>query len=248
MKCIILAAGYATRLYPLTENFPKPLLDVKGKAIIDWLIEDLDSLGEISEFIIVSNHKFMEHFEKWQKDCDYHAQVTVIDDGTTDNANRLGAVKDIVYAIESCDVKDDIVVLAGDNLTDFSLKGFVDYFKSKQSTCIMRHYEPEVEKLRRTGVITIDENDKVLAMQEKPAEPMSHWAVPPFYIYGAEDLDKIKQAVNEQVCNVDAPGDFIAWMCTQSDVYAYEMPGGRYDIGNLESYRKIQETYVGVEK
>ncbi len=248
MKCIILAAGYATRLYPLTENFPKPLLDVKGKAIIDWLIEDLDGLGEISEFIIVSNHKFMEHFTKWQEKCHYRARVTVIDDGTTDNANRLGAVRDIVFAIESCDVKDDIVVLAGDNLTDFSLKGFVEYFKDKQSTCIMRHFEPDVEKLRRTGVIKIDASEKVLAMQEKPAEPMSNWAVPPFYIYGAGDLDKIRKAVDTGVCNVDAPGDFIAWMCTQSDVYAYEMPGSRYDIGNLESYRRIQEMYEGIVK
>jgi len=248
MKCIILAAGYATRLYPLTENFPKPLLDVNGKAIIDWLIGDLDSLGEISEFIIVSNHKFMKQFEEWQKRCNYHANVTVIDDGTTDNSNRLGAVKDIVFAIETCDVKEDIVVLAGDNLTDFSLQGFVQYFKKKRATCIMRHFEPDVEKLRRTGVIKINEDDKVLAMQEKPAKPMSNWAVPPFYVYGAEDLDKIKQAVREQVCNVDAPGDFIAWMCTQSDVYAYEMPGKRYDIGNLESYHLIQAVYTGVQK
>ncbi len=246
MKCIILAAGYATRLYPLTENFPKPLLDVKGKAIIDWLIEDLDSLGEISEFIIVSNHKFVEHFKKWQAGLNYRAKVTVVDDGTEDNGSRLGAVRDIVFAMDTCDVKEEIVVLAGDNLTDFSLRGFVDYFKKKRATCIMRHYEPNVEKLRRTGVITIDENDKVLAMQEKPAEPMSNWAVPPFYIYGAEDLVKIREAVEQKVCNVDAPGDFIAWMCTQSDVYAYEMPGSRYDIGNLESYRKIQETYQGI--
>lgn len=246
MKCIILAAGYATRLYPLTENFPKPLLDVKGKAIIDWLIEDLDSLGEISEFIIVSNHKFVEHFKKWQAGLNYRAKVTVVDDGTEDNGSRLGAVRDIVFAMDTCDVKEEIVVLAGDNLTDFSLRGFVDYFKKKRATCIMRHYEPDVEKLRRTGVITIDEKDKVLAMQEKPAEPMSNWAVPPFYIYGAEDLIKIREAVEQKVCNVDAPGDFIAWMCTQSDVYAYEMPGSRYDIGNLESYRKIQEIYQGI--
>lgn len=246
MKCVILAAGYATRLYPLTENFPKPLLDVKGKTIIDWLIGDLDSLGIVSEFVIVSNHKFLEHFNKWQESLNYNAKITVIDDGTTDNENRLGAVKDIAFAIETCDIKDDMIVLAGDNLTDFSLKGFVDYFLKKQATCIMRHYEPSVEKLRRTGVIQIDENDKVLLMQEKPAEPVSNWAVPPFYIYRADDLGKILKAVKEQVCNVDAPGDFIAWMCKNSDVYAYEMPGSRYDIGNLESYREIQENYVGL--
>ena len=184
MKCIVLAAGYATRLYPLTENYPKPLLQVADKTIIDWIIQDLDEMGQIDEFIIVSNHKFVDIFREWQEGTNYQAKVTVLDDGTTANENRLGAVKDIAFAIKECNIESDLIVVAGDNLTDFSLKGFVKYFDEKQATCIMRHYEEDVAKLRKTGVISIDEEEKVLEMQEKPKEPKSHWAVPPFYVYG----------------------------------------------------------------
>lgn len=248
MKCIVLAAGYATRLYPLTENFPKPLLQVADKTIIDWIIQDLDELGQIDEFIIVSNHKFVDIFREWQEDTNYQAKVTVLDDGTTANENRLGAVKDIAFAIKECDIQSDLIVVAGDNLTDFSLKDFVKYFEEKQATCIMRHYEEDVAKLRKTGVISIDEEEKVLEMQEKPKEPKSNWAVPPFYVYEKKDLDKIIEAVETGVCNVDAPGDFIAWLCKNSEVYAWQMPGSRYDIGSLESYEHIKSVYKGIVK
>ena len=247
MKCVVLAAGYATRLYPLTENFPKPLLEVQGKTILDWVIEDLDSLGKISEFVVVSNHKFIEHFETWARKVKYRAELTVLDDGTTDNENRLGAVRDIAFAIKELNIQEDLVVIAGDNLTDFSLNGFVSYFESKNGSCIMRYYEKDMNRLKRTGVISIDEAEKVLEMQEKPVEPKSHWAVPPFYIYKRDDVRKIIQAVDEKKCHVDAPGDFLAWLSGETDVYAYEMPGNRYDIGNLESYEKIQKEYKGMK-
>lgn len=245
MKCIILAAGYATRLYPLTENYPKPLLRVKDKAIIDWLIEDLDAVGCIDEFIVVSNHKFYEIFLEWSTEKSYQAKLTVLDDGTEDNEHRLGAVKDIAFVIEACEITEPVVVVAGDNLTDFSLRGFVEYYMTKRRTCIMRHYEPVLEKLQRTGVIRIDDRDKVLEMQEKPKNPISNWAVPPFYVYCAKDLELICKAVREGLCNVDAPGDFIAWLCSQGEVYAYLMPGERYDIGDLESYEKVCREYAG---
>ena len=246
MKCVILAAGYATRLYPLTENFPKPLLKVGDKTIIDWLIGDLERTSVISEFIIVSNHKFVEHFQAWRDEATYRTPIRVLDDGTTDNANRLGAVKDIAFAMEACGISEDLMVVAGDNLLDFSLQGFLEYFAEKESTCVMRYFEPDVDRLRRTGVITLDEEQRILGMQEKPREPASNWAVPPFYIYHLKDLDKITRAVGNGVCNVDAPGDFIAWLCDNTEVYAYEMPGARYDIGDLKSYREIGETYRGI--
>lgn len=160
---------------------------------------------------------------------------------------QSSSVRDIAFAIETCGIDEDVIVVAGDNLTDFSLKGFVDYFAEKGATCVMRHYEPDVARLRRTGVVTIDDTDKILEMEEKPAEPKSNWAVPPFYVYRREDLGKIVQAVRDNVCNLDAPGDFISWLCKNSEVYAYEMPGKRYDIGNLESYRHIQEIYEGIK-
>lgn len=246
MKCVVLAAGYATRLYPLTENFPKPLLKVGDKTIIDWIIEDLDSADSISEFIIVSNHKFVSCFEAWKDTVHYRVPITVIDDGSVDNEHRLGAVKDIAFAIQQCNIDEDLMVVAGDNLTDFSLAKFVKYFESKQASCVMRHYEANVEKLRKTGVATIDETDLVTNMEEKPKVPQSNWAIPPFYIYDKDDLSKIVEAVEEQLCNTDAPGDFIAWLCKVCKVYAYEMPGKRFDIGTVESYDLIQRTYEGI--
>ena len=125
MKCIILAAGYATRLYPLTENFPKPLLPVQGKAILDWLIEDMDRSGAIEEYVVVSNHKFAHHFQAWA--AGKAQKVTIVDDGTQSNETRLGAVRDIQFALDTLHIQEDILVMAGDNLLDFSLTKFISY-------------------------------------------------------------------------------------------------------------------------
>ena len=241
MKCVILAAGYATRLYPLTENFPKPLLEVQGKPILDWLIEDI---GEaVDEFIVISNHRFAEIFREWA--AKRPEKIIVLDDGTSTNETRLGAVKDVQFAIESLGLQDDLLVIAGDNLLDFSLQSFIDYFKAKETTVIMRYYEPSVEKLHKTGVALVDETDRIIAMEEKPAEPKSHWCTPPFYIYRACDVPLVKKGIDAG-CGTDAPGSFIAWLCTQTPVHAFEMPGKRYDIGNLASYEEVQKNYRGI--
>ncbi len=245
MKCLILAAGYATRLYPLTENFPKPLLKVQEKTILDWLIEDIDTAGVVDEYVVISNHKFVDHFCTWAKD---HSQkITVLDDGTESNETRLGAVKDIQFAVDSLNLQDDLLIIAGDNLLDFSLTDYIAYQKQKDSTVIMRYWEPDVNKLHKTGVAVVDENDRILEMEEKPAEPKSHWCTPPFYIYKKEDVALVKAGI-EAGCGVDAPGSFIAWLSAQTVVHAYEMPGRRYDIGNLESYEAVQKEYRGVIK
>lgn len=243
MKCIILAAGYATRLYPLTENYPKPLLDIQGKSILERLLDDIQTIPLIDEAVIVSNHKFYEKFLLWKASLNTRLTVTVIDDGSTNNDNRLGAVKDIGFAIEKCKLDEDILVMAGDNLLDFSVNGFIDFFTQKKTSCIMRHYEPSVDRLRRTGVAVIDENGKVLQMQEKPQEPLSSWAVPPFYIYPKSDLHYILEAIASNACGTDAPGSFIAWLCQKAVIHAYPMPGKRFDIGNMESYLEIQKNY-----
>lgn len=245
MKCLILAAGYATRLYPLTENFPKPLLKVQGKTILDWLLEDIDGAGVVDGYIVISNHKFADHFRAW---ADNHKlPITVLDDGTQSNETRLGAVRDIQFAIEELGLQDDLLVIAGDNLLDFSLRSFIRYFQKKQTTCIMRYWEQSEEKLHKTGVAVVDEADRILEMEEKPAVPKSHWCTPPFYIYKASDVGFVKTGI-ENGCGVDAPGSFIAWLSTQTTVHAYEMPGKRYDIGNLESYEKVQKEYWGIVK
>ena len=240
---MILAAGYATRLYPLTENFPKPLLEVKGKTILDWLIDDIDALGVIDEYVVISNHKFASHFDKWAKGK--AQKITVVDDGTNSNETRLGAVKDIQFAIDSLGIDDEMLVIAGDNLLDFSLTEFIKYVQKKNASCIMRYYEPSEEKLHKCGVVEIDGNDKILGMEEKPANPKSHWCCPPFYFYTREDAKLVKKGI-ESGCGTDAPGSYIAWLASQTTVYAMEMPGKRYDIGNLESYKNVQEIYKGI--
>lgn len=243
MKCIILAAGYATRLYPLTENFPKPLLEVNNKTILDYLIEDINTSGLIDEYIVISNHKFIDIFKEWASN--HEVKITVVDDGTTSNETRLGAVKDIKYAIDTLHIEDDCLIIAGDNLLDFSLNEFINYAKDKNTSCIMRYELNDLTKLQRTGVLVLDSNDKVLEMQEKPQVPKSNYACPPFYFYKKEDLSRIDEAL-EDGCGYDAPGSLVAWLCKRVDIYAYNMPGNRYDIGNLESYEEIKRTYKGV--
>ena len=243
MKCLILAAGYATRLYPLTENFPKPLLKVGEKTILDWLVDDIDLIKKIDEYVVISNDKFFNHFEKWSKTKSQ--KITVLNDKTTCNENRLGAVKDIEFAISKLNINDDILVVAGDNVLDFSLTEFINYSLQKNASCIMRYYEESLKKLQKTGVIEIDENDKVINMVEKPEKPASNWACPPFYFYKKQDAKLIKKAINDG-CNVDAPGSFAVWLCKNSFVYAMKMPGNRYDIGNLESYEKVNKEYKGI--
>ena len=243
MKCLILAAGYATRLYPLTENFPKPLLSVGEKTILDWLIEDIDTLGLVDEYIVISNHKFAHHFDAWA--TKKQQKITVVDDGTESNETRLGAVRDIQFAIDKLNLDDEMLVIAGDNLLDFSLTKFIEYAKNKNATCIMRYFEPSEQKLTKCGVVTIAENDRILNMVEKPAQPETHWCCPPFYYYTKESAKLIQKGIDSG-CGVDAPGSFIAWLCKQAEVYAMEMPGKRYDIGNLESYEKVQKEYKGI--
>ena len=244
MKCLILAAGYATRLYPLTERFPKPLLKVGERTILDWLIDDIDTSGLVDEYIVISNHRFAQHFEAWA--AKKSQVITVLDDGTETNETRLGAVRDIELAISSGAVPEDgYLVIAGDNVLDFSLTRFVDYARQKGTSCIMRYYEPSEAKLLKCGVVTVDENDRVLRMTEKSPTPETHWACPPFYFYTAADAQLVGQGIAAG-CGTDAPGSYIAWLCSQVPVHAMEMPGKRYDIGNLQSYEEVQSTYRGI--
>ena len=245
MKCLILAAGYATRLYPLTENFPKPLLTVGEKTILDWLVDDIDLSGLVDEYVVISNHKYAPHFMAWA--AKKHQRITVVDDGTISNETRLGAVKDVQFAIEQLQLDDDMLVIAGDNVLDFSLTKFIAYAQEKTTSCVMRYLEPSEDKLRKCGVAQVDENDLILSLEEKPEEPKSHWATPPFYYYTREDARRVAVGIAAG-CGTDAPGSYIAWLCTQTPVHSMEMPGSRYDIGNLESYRQVQETYRGITR
>ena len=239
MKSIILAAGYATRLYPLTENFPKPLLEIGRNTILGRLLDDIDTIPEVTENIIVTNGKFAPIFEFWAKG---RKNVKVLNDDTYTNETRLGAVKDLILAINKYSIDDDILVLAADNILDFSLKGFVEEFHRKGTSMIMCHHEPEIYKLQRTGVIEVDADMRVLQMQEKPEVPVSHWAVPPFYIYRKEDLPLIKDAMSHG-CGFDAPGNLAHYLTSASVLHAWSMPAGRFDIGSLDTYEEAKKKY-----
>ena len=241
MKCIFLAAGYATRLYPLTENFPKPLLEVRGKSILDWVMDDLEEYGTIDQYVVVSNHRFAKHFDQWAKRRDA-ARISVVDDGTMDNEHRLGAVRDMALALAQGGMDDEVLVAAGDNLLDFSLWRLVEYGRAKGTSCVMRYSEPDAARLRKSGVLSIDDAGRVLAMAEKPAEPQSHWCCPPFYYFIRSDAERVNEALAAG-CKEDAPGSYISWLCGVSPVHAMEMPGRRHDIGNLESYERAQREY-----
>ena len=246
MKCLILAAGYATRLYPLTENFPKPLLKVQDKAILDWLIDDIETSGAVDEYVVISSHKFARHFNEWAAGRPDDI-ITVVDDGTSTNETRLGAVRDIQFAIGTLGLDDDMLVIAGDNVLDFSLVRFIEYARVKGTSCIMRFYEPSEQRLRKCGVVEVDDQDLILGMEEKPSEPRSHWCCPPFYFYTRNDARLIPAGISAG-CGTDAPGSYIAWLATQVPVHAMEMPGHRFDIGNLESYNSVCEQYDGIAR
>jgi len=287
MITIVLAAGYATRLYPLTENFPKPLLEIGSSTILGRLLDDIDTIPQVTGHIIVTNAKFAGMFQEWadkrqgldsgKLSCKTSASlhpshcadaggplpftrpraatvlqeslpasstkpVKVLNDGTNTNENRLGAVRDLLLAIDTYGINDDILVVAADNILDFSLRGFVEEFRRKGTSMIMCHNEPEVYKLQRTGVIEVDSDFRVLQMQEKPQVPVSHWAVPPFYIYRKEDLPLIKSSIAEG-CGFDAPGNLAHYLVDRTVIHAWPMPAGRFDIGSLDTYEQAKQKY-----
>ena len=241
MKTIVIAAGYATRLGELTRNFPKPLLKIGSNTILGRMLDDIDQIPDITEHIIITNHKFAHFFEEWADDS-WKKPITIVDDGTSTNETRLGAVCDLLFAMEKLNIDDDLLVVAADNLLFFSFQEFVDFAHEKNTSCIMCHEQPSIEKLQRTGVIVVDDEMKVLNMEEKPQEPKSHWAVPPFYIYRKEDLDLVRHSV-ENGCGKDAPGNLAHYMVEHTTMHAWPMSAGRFDIGSLDTYYEAIEKY-----
>ena len=269
MKNIVIAAGYATRLGELTKNFPKPLLKIGNNTILGRMLDDIDTIPEIDEHIIITNHKFAPIFEDWRKErlsvpsgsaasssvpgvspasfsvpSGFAARkpITIVDDGTETNDTRLGAVCDLLFAMDKLSINDDLLVVAADNLLFFSFREFVKFAQQKQTSCIMCHEQPSIEKLQRTGVVELDANNRVLGMEEKPQVPKSHWAVPPFYIYLKKDLDLVRHSV-ENGCGKDAPGNLAHYMVDHTTMHAWPMSAGRFDIGSLDTYYQAVELY-----
>ena len=242
MKNIVIAAGYATRLGELTKNFPKPLLKIGQSTILGRMLDDIDRIADIDEHIIITNHKFAHIFEEWKQTVSYQKPITIVDDGTETNDTRLGAVCDLLFAMQQLNIDDDLLVVAADNLLFFSFCEFVSYARQKQTSCIMCHEQPSIEKLQRTGVVELDADGRVLGMEEKPQQPRSHWAVPPFYIYLKQDLPLVRHAV-ENGCGKDAPGNLAHYMVEHTTMHAWPMSAGRFDIGSLDTYCEAVEKF-----
>lgn len=242
MKCILLAAGYATRLYPLTKDRPKALLSMGNKTILDRLMDKIEEIKRIDEVFIITNHIFADIFTKWAEEYKGEKKVKVLDDGTTTNDNRLGAIGDMNFVLDKENIDDEIFVLASDVIFDFSLQGLFDTYDEKDGDVISARYIESVETLRTMGVLSLDENDKVTEFEEKPQEPKSNYGVPPFYIYRKSTLALIKQYLAEGN-NSDAPGYFIPWLIKHTDVYAHTLDENIIDIGIPSAYYEACELY-----
>ena len=206
------------------------------------MLDDIDRIPQIDEHIIISNGRFASIFEFWAKEQHYTKPITVVDDGTFSNETRLGAVCDLLFAMEKLKLDDDVLVVVADNILFFSFQEFVEFAYKKNTSCIMCHEQLSIEKLQRTGVIVVDDDMKVLNMEEKPQVPKSTWAVPPFYIYLKKDLDLVRHSV-ENGCGKDAPGNLAHYMVEHTIIHAWPMSAGRFDIGSLDTYYEAVEKY-----
>ncbi|MBR5415865.1 MAG: nucleotidyltransferase family protein [Thermoguttaceae bacterium] len=242
MNAVFLAAGYATRLYPLTRDFPKPLLSVAGKTILDRLLDDLTAAGEPSRCAVVTNARFAPVFRAWSSEKTFPVPIEIVDDGTFTNETRLGAVNDLRLVLERLGMSGETFVAAGDNLLDFPLSLFFDYYRAGSTNCLMRYEEPNEDRLKKCGVLELGADDLVLSMEEKPSAPKSHWCAPPFYIYRDLTGEKVAEAIRRG-CPADAPGSLAAWLAAREPTRAFPMPGGRRDIGTVESYKAVCALY-----
>lgn len=242
MKAIILAAGYATRLYPLTLHTPKALLPIAKKPIIDHIVEQMDTIAELDEIYVVSNDKFAKDFEAWAKTVKSRASIVVLNDGTTDDANKRGAIGDISFVINEMKIDDDLMVIAGDNFFTYSLQEYVDYFHQKERDCVCVKVWEDEKSLSQFGIALLDEAGKVLDIEEKPTEPKSNTVVFAAYLYKRETVPMFAVYLAEGN-KADAPGNFPAWLYRRKEVYAYTFQGECYDIGTPESYREVCQLY-----
>lgn len=242
MKAIILAAGYATRLYPLTKDKPKALLDINKKPIINYIVEQINSIEVVDEIYVVTNHKFIKAFADWQYSVTSRAKVTVLDDGTTEEENRKGAIGDIAFVIDKMNIEDELLVIAGDNFFTYLLKDYYDFYRQKERDCVCVKIWQDEKTLKNFGIALLDERSKVLEIEEKPEKPKSNTVVFATYFYKKDTVPLFEKYLL-QGNNPDAPGNFPAWLYQQKEVYAYTFKGECYDIGTLESYRQVQELF-----
>lgn len=233
MKAIILAAGYATRLYPLTEHFPKPLLEIGGRTILDRLLDQIRGELPHSDCVLVSNRRFAAKFEDWAAQR-RDPGVRVLDDGSTRPDDRRGAIGDLLFALEETVGDDDLLVAAADNLFEFPLGDLVGAFRRAPGPWVCVHEVNDPARQRRTGIAELDTDGRVIRFHEKPAEPQSCWAVPPLYCLDRATARRLPE-YRASGLSADSPGRFIEWLAPRATIRAVRVRGAIHDIGTLES-------------
>ncbi len=245
MKILILTAGYATRLYPLTIDTPKPLLEVGGKKMIDRILEKAAPQEGVDGIYVITNGKFFSHFKAWAEGSKHKEKITVINDNTFTNETRLGAIKDIALAIDEACIDDDLLIVAGDNLFEFDLKGFVGFGKKNVDGVLVALYDiKDLDAAKRYGVVSIDNSGKVTDFEEKPQSPKSTLISTGVYFLPKGKVQSIKKYIQGAGNKSDQPGFYVSWMCKNDKVYGLAFHEDWYDIGDIDSYRKADEEYL----
>lgn len=245
MIALILAAGYATRLYPLTIDTPKPLLPVQGeRTILNLLVARLEVLEDITEILIVTNDRFFGAFEQWRQEYQGRKPIRILNDGTTSPEKRLGAIGDIQFVLEREQVEDDLLVLAGDNVLGFGLEGYLDYFFKMNTDCILVRTVNDPAELRRIGVAELDAQMRVVSLEEKPQQPRSNIGVFALYIYKRSTLPLFSRYLAEGG-NPDAPTYFPEWLHSRRELRAYYTDGTIEDVGTPEAYEQMRAKLEG---
>ena len=244
MKALILAAGYGTRLYPLTINKPKPLLHIAGRPIIDYLLNKVEEINEIEDLYVVTNDRYEACFKDWALTTKTRLQIHILNDGTQTNEDRLGAIKDIDFVIKKKNINDDLLIIGGDNLFEFNLKKFAIYF-NQITQCLVGIYDLKDKSLAREfGVVCLDDQSRIAKFTEKSEQPQSTLAATCVYVFPKSQLKYLDQYL-QQGENIDAPGHFIKWMSEQHQVFGYIFEEKWYDIGSKESYEKANKEFEG---
>ena len=244
MKLIVLAAGYATRLHPLTRDTPKPLLPVAGRPMIEHVLAAAAPIAPIDSAIVVTNDRFAAQLESWAATAQTPVPVTVLNDGTTSNEDRLGAIGDLRKTLADCAVDDDVIVIAGDNLFTEPLAGFGEYCTAKAGPCLGVYDVGSLEEAAKYGVVAIDAKSRITSFEEKPAAPRSTLIGIALYYYPRAVLPEISRYLDEGN-NPDQPGRLVQWLFPQTPVYTWPVPGQWLDIGSHETLAESQEIFRG---
>ena len=243
MKALILAAGYATRLYPLTLDRPKALLHVGGKPMLDHLMEQLEQVEGLDEVYVVTNSKFAEAFREWAA-ARSGLPLRIIDDGTVDDDSKLGAIGDLDLTIREAELDDDLIVLAGDNLFSESIAPFPVFALGKGGPALGVYDVGDLDTIRRYSVIELDDDDRVTRLEEKPERPRSTLAGIALYFYPRSALRYVGEYL-EDGNNPDQPGRLVQWLYPRTAVYGWRVPGRWFDVGSKETLAEADRAFTG---